>query len=145
MFIPTQLALLLYSSVTFSIDCQSSSKLHLRVAGSRRHTVVQHDRLRFGKYVVTIRLAPSKVYISSLLKSFLTPASSIPPPSGSTASIHRTTAIVCFTSFVLIQILPFIPTATSSGKREPRKGSKKCIGSNKLQTSHQVRVAHWIG
>lgn len=75
------------------------------------------------------------VYISILLKSFLTPPSSIPPPSGSTASIHRTTAIVCFISFALIQILPFMPTAASSGKREPRKGSKKCFGSSKLQTS----------
>lgn len=69
---------------------------------------------------------------SSVLKNFFVPGSSSPPPSGSTASIHRAIAIVCFTSFELIHTLPFTPTATSRGNREPRSGRRKCFGSKSL-------------
>lgn len=67
-----------------------------------------------------------------MLRNFFTAGSSIPPPSGSTASIHRDTAITCLGSFVVIHTLPFRPAADSSGKRDPRNGSKKCCGSNNL-------------
>ena len=69
---------------------------------------------------------------SNVLMKFFIPSSSNPPPSGSTASIHRAIAIVCFTSFELIHTLPFIPTATSKGNREPRRGRRKCLESRSL-------------
>jgi hypothetical protein len=71
-------------------------------------------------------------HISNVLKIFTSSPWSIPPPSGSTASTHRTTAIVCLTSFVLTQTRPFTPTADSRKNREPRKGRRKCFGSSNL-------------
>lgn len=71
--------------------------------------------------------------MSSVSNNFLTSSASILPPSGSAASIHREMAIVCFTSFALIQTRPFIPTAASNGNLPPRSGNKKCLGSNKLK------------
>lgn len=69
---------------------------------------------------------------SRVLNIFFTPASSTPPPSGSTTSMHLAIAIVCFTSLALIHTRPFKPTATSRGNRAPRRGSRKCFGSSRL-------------
>lgn len=66
-------------------------------------------------------------------RSFLIPSTSMPPPSGSAASIHRTTAIVCFGALVLTQTRPFIPTAVSKGKVQPRIGRRKWLGSSNLE------------
>lgn len=77
-------------------------------------------------------LVTSTNHISSVPRNFFTPSSSMPPPSGSTASIHRDTAMVCFTSFVLIHTRPFTPVATSRGNRDPSKGSRKWFESSNL-------------
>ena len=69
---------------------------------------------------------------SSVLMNVFIYGSSNPPPSGSTTSIHRAIAMVCFTSFELIHTLPFTPTATSRGNRDPRSGRRKCLGSKSL-------------
>ena len=54
------------------------------------------------------------------------------PPSGSAASMHRATAMVCFGDLQFIQTRPFMPTAVSKGNMEPSKGNKKCLGSSSL-------------
>jgi hypothetical protein len=64
-------------------------------------------------------------YKSRVPMNFLRAFWSIPPPSGSATSIHRAAAIVCLTSLALIQTLPFVPTATSRGKRDPSRGRRK--------------------
>lgn len=64
-------------------------------------------------------------YISNVSRKALIPFKSIFPPSGSTASMHRAIAIICFGSFALTQIRPFIPTAASSGNLPPSKGKRK--------------------
>lgn len=79
---------------------------------------------------------------SNILINFFIYGSSSPPPSGSTASIHRAIAIVCFTSFDFIHTLPFTPTATSRGNREPRSGRRKCLGSKSLlEVMKGIRLA----
>lgn len=83
---------------------------------------------------------------SNVLMNFFIYGSSSPPPSGSTASIHRAIAIVCFTSFEFIHTLPFTPTATSRGNREPRSGRRKCLGSKSLlEVMKGVRLALKLG
>ena len=46
-------------------------------------------------------------------------------PSWTTASIHRTAAIVCLAPLASIQTLQFTPVAESGGKRDPRRGRRK--------------------
>lgn len=77
-------------------------------------------------------------YTSNVLRNFFTAGSSIPPPSGSTASIHRAIATTCPGSFAVIHTLPLVPTADSNGMRDPSKGSKKYCGSSNLsQLTHE--------
>lgn len=91
-------------------------------------------------FVYNIGLAAC--YRSSVCKKALTAFASIPPPSGSTASIHRAMAMVCFTSFVLIHTRPFIPIADSSGKRPPRSGRRKCLGLSRLPSTSQRQLPY---
>lgn len=70
--------------------------------------------------------------ISSVPRSFFTASSFMHPPSGSAASIHRDTAIVCLISFVLTHTRPFTPIATSRGNRDPSSGRRKWDESRSL-------------
>ena len=71
-------------------------------------------------------------YMSSVPRNFFSSDSPIHPPSGSTASIHLETAMMCFASFELTHTRPLRPVAVSRGKREPSSGSRKCLGSSNL-------------
>ena len=69
---------------------------------------------------------------SKAFNKILTSASVMPPPSGSTASIHRLIAMTCFGFGAFIQTRPFMPTAASNGNTEPSNGSRKWSGDNSL-------------
>ena len=72
--------------------------------------------------------------------------SSILPPSGSAASMHRATRMICLTSPACIQTRPFVPTATSNGNRAPRRGSRKCRGLSNLWAKDCLwHVRQWGG
>ena len=72
-------------------------------------------------------------YTSNVLRNFSKFCSLIPPPSGSTASIHLAIAITCLGSLALTQTLPFVPTADSRGNRAPRRGRRNCCESRSLR------------
>lgn len=93
--------------------------LKARVPSWNQSILFFHRELSFG-------------YKSSVFTNSVTLASSRPPPSGSTASMHLVIAMVWRTSCAFIHTRPFVPTAASRGKRAPSIGNKKCLGSSNL-------------
>lgn len=71
-------------------------------------------------------------HVSKVARNIFNCFSSMPPPSGSVASMQRHTVTMCFASFELTHTRPLTPTATSSGICEPRRGRRKSLGSKSL-------------
>ena len=77
--------------------------------------------------------SPLQYHTSNVFRNVWTAFKSIPPPSGSTASMQRAIAMIRFESPAFTQTRPFIPTAASSENLPPSNGSRKCFGSRRLE------------